>query len=728
MKRLLALIVLLLPSLATAETVIIRGGEHPGFTRLVVQAEARLGWAVIPIPGGWDIQLGLGDARFDPTQAWRLIQRNRVLNLETVAGGTLRVSSLCDCHIRRWRFNGRPVIDIHDGPARPDRGDIARHPDTKFPKLAAPLLPDEVLADLPAPRPLSPQDDALARAVDRAARGDDKRQPASPTTVAELAEARRRADELEASLRGALDQKDEPKSASETVGYGVSPKGASEVYAPLPEPSHLPGRPLHGVTADGIACPDPSPVDPALWQPSRPVLPDFANQTGLFGEFDQPDDRAILLAVQHALYFGFGAEGEELLSLFHSLPPEAPALAEIARILDADPNLPSPEGQTFARWRSCPNILALWSALSGAPPTQGEPIDSEAILLAFQSLPPHLRTLLGPRLITIFLDLEAPETAERLRRLMQLDDNLSPEAQLASARVDGALGAADESRAQIQQAIEGSPSAAAELLLEQAIQQLALGESLTQEQAEGLEALAFEYRLQPLGPKLQMALVDQEILSGQFLAARSRLEDKLSAQDRSDRYRSLYLEAARLADPATFLRLTLPEPRVLGHSPQDTPARESISERLISLGFPAEALKILVPPYTARGRLIIAEAQLAIGNPGETLDLLVQEESPEALVLKAKAQVSSGRHDLAQQLFRQAGLEEEAQKLAPLTQSWSEASGSVALIAAAQILAAPPPTLSDEPYERARQLLSWAEQEREGLGLLTAEAQAPPSN
>src|SRR5690606_30200995 len=113
-----------------SETIIVRGGEHPGFTRLVFQVDSRRGWSLTPVAEGWDLRLGVEAAHFDVTQAWRLITRQRLIDLRALDGGVLRLVSDCVCHIRRWQCNGRPVIDIYDGDPRIGRPDIARHPNS----------------------------------------------------------------------------------------------------------------------------------------------------------------------------------------------------------------------------------------------------------------------------------------------------------------------------------------------------------------------------------------------------------------------------------------------------------------------------------------------------------------------------------------------------------------------------------------------------------------------
>lgn len=109
----------LIATTVSAETVIVRTGDHEGFTRIVLYAGADQGWSVSEAPGELSVMSRNG-ARFDLRSAFDKIQRDRVAALGDGGGGTLTVTLNCNCGHRvfPWRGYGL-VIDILDDPEQP---------------------------------------------------------------------------------------------------------------------------------------------------------------------------------------------------------------------------------------------------------------------------------------------------------------------------------------------------------------------------------------------------------------------------------------------------------------------------------------------------------------------------------------------------------------------------------------------------------------------------------
>ncbi len=100
------------------ETVRVRSGDHPAFSRLVVELDRAAGWQFGRTEGGYALQIE-GRTRFDLSRVFDLIGRTRIAGVAEAAPGSGRmtIALACDCHAQVSRYRGSwIVIDITDGP------------------------------------------------------------------------------------------------------------------------------------------------------------------------------------------------------------------------------------------------------------------------------------------------------------------------------------------------------------------------------------------------------------------------------------------------------------------------------------------------------------------------------------------------------------------------------------------------------------------------------------
>lgn len=142
---LMAMVVVAAAVPAGAETVRVQTGEHPGFTRVVVQLARPTAWTVGRTAIGYGLRLGRSDVRLDLTRVFDLIPRTRIAAMTTGTTGTvLEMTTPCQCHL--VAFEDRPgllVFDVRDG-------------------LPSPVSRFETALDLP-PGPKGPTRDAALR-------------------------------------------------------------------------------------------------------------------------------------------------------------------------------------------------------------------------------------------------------------------------------------------------------------------------------------------------------------------------------------------------------------------------------------------------------------------------------------------------------------------------------------------------------------------------------------
>lgn len=106
-------------SKTVAETVLLRAGEHPGFSRIVLDQTAAAGWNLGRGENGYVLRLGRGNVDFDLGRVYKMIPRSRIADLVQTADSTLQITLGCDCHATGFvTSGGSVVVDIADGPPR----------------------------------------------------------------------------------------------------------------------------------------------------------------------------------------------------------------------------------------------------------------------------------------------------------------------------------------------------------------------------------------------------------------------------------------------------------------------------------------------------------------------------------------------------------------------------------------------------------------------------------
>ncbi len=375
MRFLLALLLGLLPGLALAQSVLVRTAEHDGFTRVVVDFADRPEWRLREVEGGLRLQTD-GAARFDLSDAYRRIGRDRMRAISTPEPGVLRIELGCNCSARTIELaNGGLVIDLVDGPER-------AAPPAQASRAGAPLLA------VPGP---------LQGALDDPARDADV-----------------------ARFRAALLQ---DLTAGIAAGTLRTMPGAESLSPPDPDPAVGTDAPR---TGDAVQPPAHMVVDSAMRRlddPNAPAVP-VAGCEALdmppISEWAEPSDGAgyvdavgrvdpvrLNAEIRRLIQAGLGAEARALALSAPSGVRIAPILIEIARLVDG-----APAGPRITAAATCNGGFDLMAMLSDPPRL---PASTEAALAEFETWPPGLQALLGPRLAGAFLDLGRDEAARLLR-------------------------------------------------------------------------------------------------------------------------------------------------------------------------------------------------------------------------------------------------------------------------------------------------------------------------
>ncbi len=580
MIRLVLVIWLAWSSFALAAPVMVKSGEHEGFTRLVLDFGAPVDWNVGRTLDGYELRLNSASPRYDLTEVFALIGKGRLAAIWVdPAAMSLRIGIACACHAIPFEFRpGIVVIDLRDG--APPKG-------SSFEQTLDGTKPP-ALAEKPTPRPRQRPGAGPTSYVWTDIAADDLPQMTQsgppPALTSDPALEPLRESLLRQLSKGAtqgvvdLALPDLPPVTNEShlqlpaVRIGLGELPGLTVGTGQPDHTSLGGK--------GEVCTDAESLDIASWGSDAPVSEQFSGaMAGLIGEFDKPDAVALERAVKFQLFLGFGAEARQLLRAFPADLPDAQLWSSLASILDDEPDT----GPAFLGQSACGTPAALWSMLALPPPKKGDAVDRDAVLLAFSALPLALRRHLGPRLADRFFDLDDAETAGAIRNaILRAPGNAGPGVALLEAEIEMTNGnaAGAELRLDIILADSGpgTPAALVALVAARVAQDLPIESA----HVVALESILTEQAGGTAEPDLRNALVLAQAASGDFAAAFAGLPQSPEAEP--DVWRLL----ARIGiDDAVLAHAVLATDQTRPQVAPDTAAL--LAERLLGFGLAVPA-------------------------------------------------------------------------------------------------------------------------------------------
>ena len=668
MTRLLsALLLTVTATMAPAETVSIRSGEHPDFSRLVLSIPEGSEWRLGREGAGYILDLGRSDLDYDVTGVFERLPESRIGTLRG-EDGRLLLEPDCACHAQAflWRTD-RLVIDVADGPAPP----ASRFEEPVFVSAPDPAPREEPailaaeLSDLPTILPAPVRDPMLAGLEGPAAA------PPNPEAIApDLTEFERAVIESlgRAASQGLLDPAiDSPRlTALPATGEEVTAEAPETVpleagAARSMEPATSPGittrtikdpdrqDPPAPVTAAGLACIEATEVDVAAWADTRPFHDQIAPiRAALSSERDRIlSDEALGLARLY-IHFGFGREALHALDLAADRSQTHQVLRTMAYIVDGHP-APEP---VFDGQIACRTDVALWALLAKPEFESGAWVSAPRILQSLRRLPPALRGHLGVDLAARFAAIGedgAAETALSIAREGYTADTTA--SGLVEVDVDTRRGEADAALQTLTDLAAVDPRLPPARLVELIDLLIEEGRPVPLDLIALAAAQRFEAKDRPVADALLRAEIRALDAAGRYeesLALIASDGDDLTAEMRLDHGSQTIIALSESAEDDRFLAVAFS-----GALPMEitATARNALARRLLSLGFPAEAQAQLRGPArhdAARERRYLrAEAALALTNPETTLRLLSGMTDDRALNLIAMAHGQAGDHRAA---------------------------------------------------------------------------------
>ena len=688
-----------------AGPVSVTSGDHPGFTRLVLQFDGPVNWQLGRSADGYELRLSDGvTANYDLSHVFDQIGKTRLAAIWADPDiGALHVGVACACFAIPFEFRpGTIVVDLRDG--APPKGSSFEQPIDGNATGALTAHPSR----RPQPRPQAlasgpqPVYDWLTIAANEVAVATALTPLPLPETVTGTDDAPAVDPNLE-SLRLSLIKQLSRGAAQGIVDMAKPAKPVDPVnhtnpsvllhLGPTPDfVVRQKGEAHVALTEKGAACIDNDRLDIVNWADDTPVAqqmgPAFLNLTG---EFDRPDPEAVKRAIHFDLNLSFGAEARALIRAFPGDQPDAALWESMARIMD-DQADPAP---AFTGMAACSTSAALWAALADPLPNGLDVVGKAAILRSFSALPGHLRRHLGPVLVNRFLKTNDIVTATALRdAILRSPGEPGPEVELLQAAMDAFGGDTTAADARLNALASQSGPVGADALVALVEQRAALGQEVTFDQVQALAEFLKERHAGPEEPRFQRALILAEAASGDF--------DKAFADTpgHPDTIAVLWQILAKAGpDSALLSYATLAS----GATPPDEAqaSAAAIAQRMMGLGM-ADQAEIWLRSAGVADPLLAANIALAQHDPQRALKVLDGFGTPEAAALRASAQEAAGQDKAAALTYAAIGKQDDVWRAAGRAHDWEKlASGGPAPWKAAAATVAPVPVAAQTPTPAA---------------------------
>ncbi len=679
-----------IPMASLAQQATVLSGDHSVFTRLVAPLPFNADWAIDHVDRTVTFSVKGFKSGFDVSDVFTLIKRDRIKDIVTKKDG-FAIKLGCDCLVAPFVTQNRfVVLDIvsegatHPAPfidrktSKISRGQARPQIDTNKDDLVETKLPTAILQtnQLIQPMPLpnlartslsSAEQHTLSNFQQRLAielgTGATKG-ILTPQPGKKLPQVRRPHVDLETF------SKSEAPVVSKRIDGLVNNLRISSSRDLVKSKDQL-------QTSLGSVCLENKDVDVSAWTDGR----SFHEQTGegrrhLYGDFDSLNRTAALSLAKNYIYFGFGAEAQEVLSLHPESLEENSFLLDIAAILE---NGEAPQGSTLRTLLNCETDIALWAVLAQKKLDSAQTFDPRFSLLALSKLPSHLRHFIAPKLSKRLLALgDADAAAAALRSLERLPSELPSSAKLAQANIAIYEGNIAQASTALTYVIEDNAEQSPHAIIKLIETQLASNQPVKQETISLLEAYAKEHSGDPLGAELRQAYVLALANSNQFDRAFEVISELDGTLDEEAAYDLRLRILNKLTDKGSnivFLDHVFKQtPDIIGKMP--VPLKLELTSRLLNLGFLSEAERALltIPPElnSHTRRLLAARIALDLGQPMRAQAELSETIGEEADKLRADAKRMAGSHGEAYVLYRALKNESAAFQAALLAEDWHE--------------------------------------------------------
>jgi len=527
---------------AWAKPALVKSGEHSGFSRLVLYTDDVQKWSQTRSSGTVTVTVQGWSSGFDTSRVFEMIPTDRITQLEsTTSSLTLKLG--CDCTVEVQAVDqGGLMIDVMDA-----RKSVA--PTT----IVAPAYqwpdPDEITRKNRNSSSIAAFRKSISERVARAA--TQKILTAIPINGPDRANA-----------PDQLTPRPLPDAPADRIRATSAPERAA--------------RRKQSPTPQVLACPPKQIGDIENWGSTMP----FSEQLGdarnsLMGEFDTLDKSEALRLTRLYLYFAMGAEALATIDALGQTGYEIQFLRPLAKLLDGGG---LEESTIQFPTNACNGTNAIWGVLLATNKEEITEPHAKIVAQSFSQLPYHLRSILGPRLITrlknggneIAASVIRNSIANRQEDSMEDSSTQKDLRSLSAANLKELIG---KNNSQSPQALV--------ILLERNTEE---GTSVSESMREVAKSFVVQQRGDPISIELETALVKDTALRGAYLEA---LQMAFNSTDQTDVSATISFVARKLIDAGSDIDVAKFALRLgydLGAKHLKLDTISAISDRLKSAG------------------------------------------------------------------------------------------------------------------------------------------------
>ncbi len=702
----LALAAALMTTQINAQTVLVRSGQHAGFTRLSIDLDRRSDFRVESNGKSIDVIFDDPQLALDTDPVFQRIPRDRILDVSYRKDQSrLRLKLGCDCTVKPfWHGKSLLVFDVSErkpDPRQDTEADPSRAPSSE-PVSRLPVSPSEMSNSLAA---------SLARQQLFPEPAPEEETPDAAPPVAQD-EAQGRADSIDlardrlikqvarATAQGLLSPRDElprpprrnrkqPETAEKTPIQDHSRTAGSVAQINLKAQSSMDRDFLamldrQALSEDGNRCLSDDMLAIEDWGSDEPFWAQIGPlRSALMAEFDRTDSQIALKLTRLYLFYGFGAEALQTMRMIEGQSEAKEILQAIASIMETGK---APNPNPLSGQMTCTGAAAFWSVMAQSDIAPGTAIDTNAVLRSLDRLPRHLRPHLGADLAGKLRQAGYDAAAETvLRALKRQQEDLPGGAQLVEAEINRAEGNIDAAREIMEDVVNANDEPSASALIRLIDTNIEAGHGVSYDHAILAGAYAQQFSGSAQEPELLRAYLEGLAASGAFDQAYKEFH-RLSGTLPDDSQRAVERQLLKLlttnADDITFLQYTLGQHA--GNADHlEAENAYAIADRLLALGFAERAKRFAFAqteaPDTQDSRLLRARVALALGQPKLAQAELAQISGNEAEKLRADALSQLGEHTAAAEIYatlaehslalRESWLAEDPQTLTSLGDS-----------------------------------------------------------
>jgi hypothetical protein len=689
---------LLLTAAAAAQTVTLRSGEHPDFTRIVLTLPERSAWSLSENRNEAVLNLEGGPYSFDTSSVFKRISGRRLASVKPTGNGSgLTLGLACSCEVSGfWHSEKMLVLDIKEIAASPNRpqpeerrssssgSNVGRKANFRSePSSAAVDLMISSLPVFPEEQPTSLLLEAKAADVREA----DALKETRDRLVKQLGRAATQGLLTPRSPHDQPNQKlEKPASAAVRHQEEAEPKTAEfddakpqiNLHAQTSMDQAFLSGLFHSIEpTPETACLSNDLVNVQTWSTDGPFWSQVSTlRSEMTNASDKLDATVLRDLAKLYIYFGFGAEAIQTLNMVSSSELEIRVLNAMANVLEYGA---SDQSNILQGQLHCEPDVLLWSLLATPTLPEGEQIDTDSALLAFQALPYHLRQYLGPELSGRFRAAGRDNVADQFLKATSRNPQSATPALLVERAISHAdKGGHDKAIKSLEDVVATGAEPSAKALVKMVEYKLQTNEPISFEIAQLAEAYAKENSDLPISNELRWAQIMALASSGAFESAFGLLkefEDKLST-NRPNLVSDVFGLLAENSDDMQFLRHTLSYQA--GDVPPPTSAfvANALAERLLDLGFPDIAHEFTlaeVPNNLRRERAVLnAKISLALGQPRKAEVELLGLRGDDVNLLRARARSMAGEHSAAGELYISAQDAKAALREKWLAEEWQD--------------------------------------------------------